>query len=217
MKYKFYVNRRKKSILWIIALILLLLYMYKFIDKNIKPTIIAISEIRARSITTQTINDTIRIKIKRDINYNDLIFVKYDNEGRVVLMQANTILMNSIAAEVALEVQEQLEKMSKSKIKVPLSNAFDTQIITLPSISVQIVPQGAVSVDFATEFESAGINQTRHRIYIIVNTDIKMIVPLVTESLRITTNIPIAETIIVGDVPERYVNVPGDELLNIIR
>ena len=217
MKYKFYVNRRKKSILWIIALILLLLYMYKFIDKNIKPTVIAISEIRARSITTQTINDTIRIKIKRDINYNDLIFVKYDNEGKVVLMQANTILMNSIAAEVALEVQEQLEKMSKSKIKVPLSNAFDTQIITLPSISVQIVPQGAVSVDFATEFESAGINQTRHRIYIIVNTDIKMIVPLVTESLRITTNIPIAETIIVGDVPERYVNVPGDKLLNIIR
>ena len=203
MKYKFYVNRRKKSILWIIALILLLLYMYKFIDKNIKPTVIAISEIRARSITTQTIND--------------LIFVKYDNEGKVVLMQANTILMNSIAAEVALEVQEQLEKMSKSKIKVPLSNAFDTQIITLPSISVQIVPQGAVSVDFATEFESAGINQTRHRIYIIVNTDIKMIVPLVTESLRITTNIPIAETIIVGDVPERYVNVPGDKLLNIIR
>ncbi len=217
MKYKFYVNRRKKSILWIIALILLLLCMYKFIDKNIKPTVIAISEIRARSITTQTINDTIRIKIKRDINYNDLIFVKYDNEGKVVLMQANTILMNSIAAEVALEVQEQLEKMSKSKIKVPLSNAFDTQIITLPSISVQIVPQGAVSVDFATEFESAGINQTRHRIYIIVNTDIKMIVPLVTESLRITTNIPIAETIIVGDVPERYVNVPGDKLLNIIR
>ncbi len=44
-----------------------------------------------------------------------------------------------------------------------------------------------------------------------------MIVPLVTESLRITTNIPIAETIIVGDVPEQYVNVPGDKLLNIIR
>lgn len=217
MKYYFHLIKRKRFILWIIALTLFLLYIYRLIDKNIKPTIIAISEIRARSVTTQTINDTIKVKIRRDINYNDLIFVKYDNEGKVTLMQANTILMNSIAAEVALEVQEQLEQMSKTKIKVPLSNAFNTQIITLPSINVQIVPQGAVAVDFATEFESSGINQTRHRIYIIVVTDIKMIVPLVAENLRITTNIPIAETIIVGDVPEQYVNVPSDKLLNIIR
>lgn len=203
--------------IWIIIIILFIIYMFRYIDKNIKPTVVAISEIRARSVTTQTINDTIKLKIKRDINYNDLIFVKYDNEGKVTLMQANTILMNSIAAEVAIEVQEQLKQMSKTKIKVPLSNAFNTQIIRLPSINVQILPQGAVAVDFATEFESSGINQTRHRIYIIVVTDIKMIVPLVQENLRITTNIPIAETIIVGDVPEQYLNFPSDKMLKIIR
>jgi sporulation protein YunB len=193
------------------------IYLYRFIDKNIKPTVTAISEIKARSVTTQAINDTIKMKIKRDINYNDLIFVKYDNEGKVTLMQANTILMNSIAAEVAIEVQEQLKQISKAKIKVPLSNAFDTQLITLPSIGIEIIPQGAVAVDFATEFESSGINQTRHRIYIIVVTDIKMIVPLVSENLRITTNIPIAETIIVGDVPEQYINVPKENILNVVR
>jgi len=217
VRYYLLLIKRKRFIIWIIAIMVLLVYLYRFIDVNIKPTIVAIAEIKARSVTTQAINDTIKTKIRRDINYNDLIFVKYNNEGKVTLMQANTILMNSIAAEVALEVQEQLGKISKANIKVPLSNAFDTQIITLPSIKVQIVPQGSVAVDFATEFESAGINQTRHRIYIIVVTDIKMIVPLVSENLRITTNIPIAETIIVGDVPERYVNVPNENLLNVIR
>ena len=217
MKHYFYLAKKKKALIWTIIIILLIIYMFRYVDKNIKPTVIAISEIRARSITTQTINDTIKSKIKRDINYNDLIFVKYDNDGKVTLMQANTILMNSIAAEVAIEVQEQLKQMSKSKIKVPLSNAFDTQIVNLPSVNVQIIPQGSVAVDFATEFESSGINQTRHRIYIIVVTDIKMIVPLVQENLRITTNIPIAETIIVGDVPEQYVNVPSDQMLKIIR
>ena len=189
----------------------------KYIDNNIKPTIVAISEIRSRSITTQAINNTIRTKIKRDINYNDLIFVKYDNEGKVALMQANTILMNNIASEVAIEVQEQLKGISKITIKVPLSNAFNTQLITLPSVNIQIVPQGSVAVDFATEFESSGINQTRHRIYIIVVTDIKMIVPLVEETLQITTNIPIAETIIIGDVPEQYFNIPQDSILNVVR
>ncbi|NLV76236.1 MAG: sporulation protein YunB [Tissierellia bacterium] len=217
MKRYIHLIRKKRSIIWIIALLILIIYLFRYTDKNIKPTVVAISEIRARAITTQAINDTIKNKIKRDINYNDLIFVKYDNEGKVTLMQANTILMNSIASEVAIEVQEQLTEMSKSNIKVPLSNAFDTQIITLPSINIRIIPQGSVAVDFATEFESSGINQTRHRIYIIVVTDIKMIVPLVSENLRITTNIPIAETIIVGDVPEEYVNVPKENLLNIIR
>ena len=217
MRNYLYQVKKKRSMLWIIAIIVLIVYLFRYIDKNIKPTVIAISEIRARSVTTQAINDTIKMKIRRDINYNDLIFVKYDNDGKVALMQANTILMNSIAAEVALEVQERLKQISKAKIKVPLSNAFDTQMITLPSINVQIVPQGSVAVDFATEFESSGINQTRHRIYIIVVTDIKMIVPLVSESLRITTNIPIAETIIVGDVPEQYINVPKENILNIVR
>ncbi len=215
---KFYfVYKKKKHILYIIIIIAIILYLYNYIDKNIRPTVVAISEIEARAITTEAINETVKHKITGDINYNDLINVEYDSLGRVTLMQANTILMNNIASEVALEVQEQMKKISKSKIKVPLSNAFDTQLITLPSIKLQIIPQGAVTVDFATEFEASGINQTRHRIYLIVITDIKIIVPLVSENIKIATNIPIAETIIVGDVPEQFINIPEDDLLKIVR
>jgi len=217
LKYYLYLIRRKGIILWIITLMVLGIYIYRYVDRNILPTVVAISEIRARSVTTGAINDTIKENIRRDINYNDLIFVQYDREGKVSLMQANTILMNNIATEVALEVQDQLQKISESSIKVPLSNAFDTRLVKLPSVSVDIVPQGSVSVDFATEFEDSGINQTRHRIYIIVVTEIKMIVPLISEDIRITTNIPIAETIIVGEVPEQYINVPGDKMLHIVK
>ena len=215
MKYFMIKIKRKKLILWIIAIFLLILYIFRYIDKNIVPTVKAVAEIKARSVTTEAINDTIKNKIRKDIDYSDLIFVQYDNEGRVTLMQANTVLINSIASEVALEVQKQLEKISESIIKVPLSNAFNSQLLSLPSIKIKIIPQGSVSVDFATEFESTGINQTRHRIYIIVVTDIRMIIPLESENLRVTTNIPIAETIIVGDVPERYVNIPDKNILNI--
>ena len=216
MRYYWNIIKRKRFILWIMALLILSIYIYKYIDKNIRPSIIAISEVKAKQVTTQAINNTIKNKIKNDIDYNDLIFVQYDKEGKVTLMQANTVLMNSVASEVALEVQEELEKISKSTIEVPLKNAFNTDLIALPSINVQIIPQGSVVVDFATEFESTGINQTRHRIYIIVTTNIKLIVPLVSEEVRVTTNIPIAETIIVGDVPEQFVNVPEDEILNLV-
>jgi len=194
----------------------LIIYTFNYIDKNIRPSIVAISEVKAKQVTTQAINNTIKSKIKNDIDYDDLIFVHYDNAGKVTLMQANTMLMNSIASEVALEVQNELKQISESTIRVPLSNVFNTDLVRLPSINIQIVPQGSVIVDFATEFESTGINQTRHRVYIIVTTDIKLIVPLVSEEITITTNIPIAETIIVGEVPEQYVNVPDDEILNIV-
>jgi len=216
LKYKLF-HRKRKFILWIVIIVAIMLYFYNYIDKNIRPTVIAISEIQARTITTEAINKTIKSKISKDIDYNDLIFVKYDDTGKVTLMQANTVLMNNIASEVALEVQEQMKQISKSKIKVPLSNAFDTQLVNLPNVKLQIVPQGAVTVDFATEFEASGINQTRHRIYLIVITDIKIIVPLVSENIQIATNIPIAETIIVGDVPEQFINVPEDDLLKIVR
>ncbi|HHV45445.1 MAG TPA: sporulation protein YunB [Tissierellia bacterium] len=215
MKHYSVFLRRRKFLLWIIALLMFILYIYKYIDKNVRPSIIAISEVRAKQVTIQAINDTIKNKIKNDIEYTDLINVKYDNEGKVTLMQANTILMNIIAADVALDIQEELKEISDSVIKVPLNNVFNIQIVKLPSIRIRIIPQGAVAVDFATEFESTGINQTRHRIYIIVNTDIKMIFPLVSENIRVTTNIPIAETIIVGEVPDQFVEVPEEGILDV--
>ena len=79
----------------------------------------AIAEISAKSVTTKAINDTIKSKIKDDIDYESLILVKYDKDGRVSLMQANTILMNTLAADMALEVQEQLKNLSNTKVNGP--------------------------------------------------------------------------------------------------
>lgn len=217
MRYYFYFLRKKTYLIWIIAFMLFVLYMYKFIDKNLKPSIVAVSEVRARQVTVKVINDTIKNRIGRDIEYTDLVDIKYDKQGKVTMMQANTILMNLIASEVALDIQEELRGLSDSDIRLPLNNVFDIHITRLPSIKVRIIPQGAINVDFATEFESTGINQTRHRIYIVVNADIRMILPLAKEDIRVTSNIPIAETIIVGDVPETFVDIPPEGILDVIK
>ncbi|MCR2042959.1 sporulation protein YunB [Anaerosalibacter massiliensis] len=212
-----HIFKRNKHIIWIVLVIFVVIYIFKYIDKNIKPTLIAISEIKAKAMATEVINDSVNLRINDDIDYKDLIFVKYDDNGKVTLMQANTIVMNSISSDVASEVQKQLKEISQSKVDVPLTNAFDTQLLKLPSINMEIIPEGAVSVDFATEFQESGINQTRHRIYLIVETNIKIIVPLVSEEIKISTNVPIAETIIIGDVPEQYINVPGDDVLKVVK
>lgn len=214
MKHLFKGN---KHIVWIVLVIFIGIYIFRYIDKNIKPTLVAISEIKAKAIATQIVNDSISAKINENIDYKDLIFVKYDDKGKVTLMQANTIIMNNISSEVASEVQKHLKEVSESEVDVPLRNAFDTQLLRLPSINMKMIPEGVVSVDFATEFQESGINQTRHRIYLIVESNIKIIVPLVSEEIKISTNVPIAETIIIGDVPEQYINVPGDDILKVVK
>lgn len=194
---------------------MLVIYIFVIIDRNVRPTVLAVSEVQARVIATQIINDAVKENINDDIRYQDLIYIQYDNSGRVTLMQANTILMNDIASDVASEVQAKMRKISMSTIKIPLGNVMDSNIIKGPKINIKIVPQGSVSVDFATEFEESGINQTRHMIYLIITSDVRIIAPLASDTVRVSVNIPIAETVIVGEVPKSFLKLPKNDILDI--
>jgi sporulation protein YunB len=128
------------------------------------------------------------------------------------------MMMNSLASQVALTVQDTIKNMRTSEIKVPLGNIFGSQILGQygPKIKINVTPIGRVNVDFFTEFEDSGINQTRHKIYLKVIAEVKTIVPFSSKNMVVESTIPIAETIIVGRVPENYVNVPKEDLTNVI-
>lgn len=208
----------KKRYVAIVVIIVFIIYGFIIVDRNIRPTIMAISQVKAKMVATQAINDAVKEKIGKEIQYRDLIFLKYDNEGKLRLMQANTILMTNIASDVALAVQDEIRQIGIKQVKIPLGNAIDSQILSQygPKINMEMVPQGSVTVDFATEFEESGINQTIHRVFLIIKADVRIIVPLASDTASITTTIPIAETVIVGEVPESYISVPEDEFLNVV-
>lgn len=212
-------NKRKKLTIYIIIIFTLALgiYVYNKINNNIRPTILAMCEIQAKKIATQAINDAVKGKIKGDIEYKDLLLVKEDKEGKIAMVQANTGLMNNIASDVALEVQEKIRQIPGGTIKIPFGTALNSQLIPGPKFSLDLEPHGSATVDFGTEFLESGINQTIHRVYLTIIADVKMVFPLVSDTVTVRANIPIAETIIVGDVPESYVDIPNKEMLNIVR
>jgi sporulation protein YunB len=84
------------------------------------------------------------------------------------MLQANTMSMNRIAAETALRIQESLRQMGTKKVGIPLGSVLGSEIFANlgPSFNIDILPMGTVIVDFITDFEEAGINQTRHKIYL---------------------------------------------------
>ena len=212
MRRKF--GRRKKKLPGIIIpiiIIVLIVSLYYFTESRIRPTVFEMSEITARFIATQVINDAVGNVIANE-KYRDLAIIIKDNSGKIAGVHANTIEINRIAGETTKAVQTALENIGSRSLKIPISNVFSSQIFanTGPRININILPAGSVKVDYYTNFESAGINQTRHKIYLTVSTSIRIIAPLTVNSIDVTTNVPVSETIIVGDVPESYISVPKE-------
>ena len=199
----------------LLALILLL------IDRGLKPTILAMSEAQVRNITVKAMNNAVKKALNSNIKYTDLINIMPDRNGKISLLQANTIRMNALGSETSSIAQEEIRMMGQEGIYIPLGAIFDSKILAGlgPRIKVTIIPVGSITTDFATEFENAGINQTRHKIYMIMEANVRIVIPLGSETAYIRTRVPVTETIIVGDVPDYYINLEDanpDEILNLV-
>jgi len=193
----------------IITVMILLFILFYLIEKNLGPTLLAIAEARARIIATETINDAINKKIARNVQYKDLISVHKSIKGEVALIQINITEINRLKSETALYVADSLKEITMNEIGIPIGQITGSNILANfgPSIKFSILPVGTVEVDISEAFEEAGINQTRHKVFIDVKTWIRIAVPLVSSSIQVSTHIPIAETIIVGNVPETILNL----------
>lgn len=195
------------------------LIAFLLIDQGIKPTIIAMSEARVEYIAVLAMNNAISQILGNNIKYTDLTDVLTDKEGRITMIQYNTILINTLARETSTLAQNEIQSMGAEGISVPLGSITQSKLLSGkgPDIHVKIIPVGSVSTDFTDEFRQAGINQTRHKIYLTLKTRVRIVVPLGSDIIDVSTRVPIAETIVVGDVPESYVNVDNeDRMLNLI-
>ncbi len=187
-------------------LLILALIGFVILDYRLKPTLLRIANTRANMIATSVINRAIHEKVARSLKYEDLYFVRQDNQGRVVMMQPNTGEINRIAAEATIQISEALKNISEERIRIPLGQALGSHLLASmgPWISVRILPAGTINVNVTDQFIHSGINQTRHKIYLDVTVGIRIVVPLVSERVAVNVKMPVSEGIILGDVPEVY-------------
>jgi len=196
--------------LTMVFLLIVALYAFWTVENNLKPTLLALAEAKATIIATQAINDVITKKVSQTIDPQSLVTVRVDSRGRVVLIQPNTMEFNRLAAETTMEVQNTLQKITEEKVYIPIGQVLGSQLLASlgPKITVTIMPIGTVQVKVIDKFEQAGINQTRHMIFLAVTTQIRIIVPMVGKTVSVNTQVPIAEYVVVGEVPNTYVQFP---------
>ena len=209
-----YKRRLMLSLLTVGGLVLSTLLSFWMIDCRLRPSLRQLAGIRAKQIAIENIHQTIQTKIVPELEYSQLVELRLTNDGRVAYMQPKTGAINRISAAAVLSIQEQLKKLPQEIVKIPLGQVFGIKTLAGygPLLPVKIIPVGAVESVIKDQFDSAGINQVRHKILISIETTIKMVVPLVREEIVVNTDVPLAEAIIMGDVPDFYLN-PGGMLL----
>jgi sporulation protein YunB len=162
----FYCRRVPRLTIVLVALgliICLLLLMLFVIERNLKPTIKEIGEAKARQVATEAINDAVKHKIADSVNYQDLIFVQKDSQGRIVLMQPNIVRINQLVSDTTLYINNNLKELEKKEFSIPLGQVLGSQLLANygPHINVKILPIGTVKTIVSDNFVEAGINQTR--------------------------------------------------------
>jgi sporulation protein YunB len=179
------------------------------LDRIITPTVIAVANAEMRAKSMEIIYATILDEYSKQFKYEDVINVEKDNGGNITLLKADTLKMNKIANDVALNSQKQLRSLGSQGIKIPIGFIFQNNILAYigPRVSVKMQPIGYIETKYQSEFESAGINQTRHKIYVQVYAKLKIIIPMKSDSIEVKSEVPIAETIIVGKVPDTSINL----------
>ena len=198
--------RKRRFLAILLAVLLLAILLFIHFQRNVTRVLISISEATMRASTTIAVNDAVYYTLSDEIRYEELVTVTRDSEGEIVAVAANPLKINKIARDTASISQSNLKNLSLNGIPVPLGALTGIEAFAGlgPSIQFRIIPVSSVSCGFSSSFESVGINQTKHSIYLNVIADISIVMPSRTENFAVTTDILVGESVIVGDIPDTF-------------
>ena len=196
----------KRILLLFLTILLLALFLFFYFQRNVTRVLIAISEATMRASTTIAVNDAVYYTLSDEMRYEDLVTITRDEKGEITAVAANPLKINKIARDTASISQSNLKNLSLNGIPVPLGALTGIEACAGlgPSINFRIIPVSSVSCGFSSTFESVGINQTKHSIYLNVIADISIVMPSKTKNFAVTTQILVGESVIVGTVPDTY-------------
>lgn len=212
-------GKRQHWLRGVILAVLLLALVGVLLEKNLSQAVLDMAYAQANSAAVETINRAVSEVMKDDVSYGDLMEMRCDAMGKVTMLSAKTLRMNELSTQTALTAQQMLEASKNESVLVPLGSIFGMPLLAGagPRIQVRVIPVGSVAAQFVTEFESAGINQTRHKISLVLSTTVRLIAPNGSQRVDVSSKVLVAETIIVGQVPQSYVDVADQEdMLNLI-
>ncbi len=211
--------KNKKKFYAILSIAVIFIFIFLFFDFGVNPVIMDTIEINSKAIATRAMNSAIADIVESSVVYENLINIVSDDTGHIKLIRANNFEINKLSSSLAQKTEEKILDIGSTGIYIPLGTFTGIPIFVGrgPQIKVKATPIGAVTCLFSSKFENAGINQTNHKIYVKINSNIGVVMPLLSVKFQQQQEVLISESIIVGQVPEVYLYSDNlDNLLNFV-
>ena len=219
---KVYTIRAKILILALMLFVSLLLILFVY-NTCYSGTIKEKAKIRANTVVVSAINKAVdSVLSEQKLSYNNFFDINVKEDKSVSYMAVNTVTVNKFKVSVTQKILETLNNYEREEIFMsPFSVYGYTAVPFGIMVPVLVIPVEILSTDFCNDFQGRGVNQTLHRLYVKIKINIKLLLPVGSEEFVVETGVPVAETVIVGDIPDTYTNVEGitepgsDAILNL--
>ena len=182
---------------------LFLIYYFKVVC----PIVVKLSEEKIRSIATKTISKVVGdAMIENGVNYDQIVNITYSADNEVEFVEVDSVEVNILVRDITKRVQDEFAGLGKEGIKIAIGTFSGIPFLYNlgPSVSVRLVPIGIVNTAINSNFISAGINQTLHRLNFTVSANVGMILPGKSQNFTTELEVMLCESIIVGKIPQFY-------------
>lgn len=202
-------RRRKTSVFKRVLILLVLLFVasFLFLELQVRPMIFNLTEIKAQALATEAINKAVEAQqLESDFTYEDLVDVQYSSSNAVQSISANTVNINALKAAYSLSAQEEIDQLRHREIKFYTGDLSGMDLLRGlgPVIKVRLNFSSSIETSVTSRFVSAGINQTQHIIELEIKAEIYLTSDGTIPNVEVVTNVPVAETVIVGTTPTLY-------------
>ena len=199
--------------------IIFILIISIYIRYLVTPIVVENTRAQVSNFATKSINYAIADTMNQNVSYGDLIKIIRDENNNVSYIEANSVRINLLSKTMSKVVMSNFLELSKKPIKIPLGSFSGVSIFAGlgPKITYEINPYGEVFCYFTSNFETAGINQTYHKLYLIIKIKVNVVLPLKNVLVNSESEVLLCETLIVGKIPEVYLNSNSlTEMLNLV-
>ncbi len=178
-----------------------------------RDTIRTLAETQVRNATSDLINDSIDRQIDTgNIQYDRIVYFEKDLNGKITALKTNMSEVNRLKTSILNLINDEILAIDTGSIGIPLGSLFFPEVLSGrgPAIPVHILSIRNSDAAFSSHFTEAGINQTLHQLTMEISVDVAILVLGRTQSFTVASHVVVAETIIVGQVPDTFFQTGGD-------
>lgn len=196
----------------IAAMVMAIIIVGLTINAQFRSVLSNAAQARAENAFSSKVSDAL-IEVIDDGFSFDVVTLQYDYSGRIVSIQSDTQRVNQLKAQITQALISSLDKSANIPLNLSLGtlSGFEMLAGRGPEIEFNLELRGGITTEIKSDFFDSGINQTLHRISCVVSADYFIIMPGHRFAVTLSTIVPIAESVIVGDVPDAYTYVVGDQ------